>query len=302
MTAHPALKRLLTGALLLLPMLLSLSADARIIHRERSLYSTILIDERGSTICLQFSVRQDQRNQSCKDRNDPKRLVFGYARMMMKSLLLIPDPQHILIIGLGGGTLPVTLNELYPNARIDVVEIDPAVQTVAETYFDFRENDRITVHVQDARVFTKRAGLKGERYDLIMLDAFNGDYIPEHLMTREYLEETKALLMDGGVIAANTFSISRLYDHESTTYRAVFGEFINVTSRDSANRIILTTGGPLPDDDALSETARALSARLRPYGVRPQNFRREFSREVDWNTDARVLTDQYSPANLLNEY
>jgi spermidine synthase len=275
------------------------TAGARIIHRERSLYSTILVDQRGSLVCLQFSVRSDQRNQSCKDLNRPRDLVFGYAKLMLTSLLLMPDPQRILVVGLGGGTLPMTLNELYPHAEIDVVEIDPAVLTVAETYFDFAENDQIDVIIQDARVFTKRAGLRGERYDLIMLDAFNGDYIPEHLMTREYLEETKALLSEDGVIVANTFAISRLYDHESTTYQAVFGEFFNATMPESANRIILTTGRPLPSLDDLAPVARELAPKLLPYGVRLQDYRRELSTTVDWDPNARILTDQYAPANLL---
>ena len=216
----------MSAALIIGIAIVSAAADARIIHRERSLYSTILLDERGSTICLQFSVRQDQRNQSCKDRRNPDKLVFGYARMMMKSLLLQPNPQRILIVGLGGGTLPMTLANLFPEAQIDVVEIDPAVVTVAETYFEFQETDQIRVFLQDARVFTKRAGMRGDRYDLIMLDAFNGDYIPEHLMTREYLEETVTSWRRRGV-AANTFAISRLYDHESATYQAVFGEFLS---------------------------------------------------------------------------
>jgi spermidine synthase len=292
---------LASAALIACLTIVAAAADARIIHRERSLYSTILLDERGSTICLQFSVRQDQRNQSCKDRRNPDKLVFGYARMMMKSLLLQPNPERILIVGLGGGTLPMTLASLFTDALIDVVEIDPAVVTVAETYFEFQETEQIRVFVQDARVFTKRAGMRGDRYDLIMLDAFNGDYIPEHLMTREYLEETRDILAEDGVIAANTFAISRLYDHESATYQAVFGTFYNVTSRESANRIILTTGKPLPTLDELADTAKALAPRLRRFDVRLQDYRKQFSSKVDWDPDSRLLTDQYAPANLLRE-
>jgi len=295
------IRYLVSAALIIGITIVSAAADARIIHRERSLYSTILLDERGSTICLQFSVRQDQRNQSCKDRRNPDKLVFGYARMMMKSLLLQPNPQRILIVGLGGGTLPMTLANLFPEAQIDVVEIDPAVVTVAETYFEFQETDQIRVFLQDARVFTKRAGMRGDLYDLIMLDAFNGDYIPEHLMTREYLEETRDILAEDGVIAANTFAISRLYDHESATYQAVFGTFYNVTSRESANRIILTTGKPLPSLDELADTAKALAPRLRRFDIRLQDYRKQFSSEVDWDPDSRLLTDQYAPANLLRE-
>jgi spermidine synthase len=277
------------------------SVDARLIHRERSLYSTILVDQQGSIICLQFSVRRDQRNQSCMDRNNPRKMVFPYAKMMMTSLLMVPEPGNVLVVGLGGGTLPVALRELYPEAVIDVVEIDPAVNTVAQTYFGFSESERLKVHLQDARVFTKRAIGRERRYDIIMLDAFNGDYIPEHLMTREYLEETKALLAPGGVVAANTFAISRLYDHESSTYRAVFGDFYNLRSHMSANRVILATQDELPDLETIARAARDIGPRLIPYDVRINSHIQGLTTEPDWDTEARVLTDQYAPANLLQD-
>jgi spermidine synthase len=221
---------------------------------------------------------------------------------MMTSLLLMPDPERVLVVGLGGGTLPTALAELFAEAQIDVVEIDPAVKTVAETYFGFRETERVRVALQDARVFTKRA-LAGEtRYDLIMLDAFNGDYIPEHLMTREYLEETRALLAPGGVLAANTFAISRLYDHESVTYGAVFGEFYNLRSPVSSNRVILAVAGAeLPDRELLATRARLLGPQLKPYGIRLNEQLAMFSTKPDWDESARVLTDQYAPANLLRD-
>lgn len=298
----PGRWRTLTALMLLAALLAGLAApvQAKIIHRERSLYSTILVDERDSIVCLQFSVRRDQRNQSCLDRDHPRRMVFPYARMMLASLLLVPDPERILVVGLGGGTLPVALGELYPEALIRVIEIDPAVKTVAETYFGFAESERLEVVLQDARVFTKRAAGRDERYDLILLDAFNGDYIPEHLMTREYLEETRALLAPGGALAANTFAISRLYDHESTTYQAVFGEFYNVRSAISANRVILATASPLPSMETLSGRARGLSVKLKPYDVRLHELLGGFATEPDWDTGAKVLTDQYAPANLLS--
>jgi spermidine synthase len=275
------------------------SVQARIVHRERSLYSTILIDQRGSLICLQFSIRTDQRNQSCIDTRHPREMVFTYTRMMMASLLLNPEPTRVLILGLGGGTLPTALTELYPDATIDVVEIDPAVITVARDFFDFKPNPKVKIFPQDARVFAKRAGLRGELYDLILLDAFNGEYIPEHLMTREFLEEIRALMSEGAVLAANTFSVSQLYHHESTTYQDVFGEFINLKSTDSANRVILASNGIPPNLAELKARAKALSPRLKKYGVRMKNYPEAMQTTPDWDTSARVLTDQYSPANLL---
>ena len=277
----------------------SVPAEARIIHKERSLYSTILINQRGSVVCLQFSVRRDQRNQSCFDQRKPDKMVFIYARMMMASLLLQPQPERILMIGLGGGTLPLALDKLFPQATQDVVEIDEAVVRVARDYFGFAPSDRVLVFAQDGRVFVKRALQRGEKYDLVMLDAFNGDYIPEHLMTREFLEEVKALLTPDGVLAANTFSISRLYDHESVTYANVFGTFFNLTNPSTGNRIVLASPVELPTPEMLRANAETLAARLKPYGISMRELLPMIRESEDWDSDARELTDQFAPANLL---
>ncbi len=276
------------------------AAQGRVVHKERSLYQTILVVKDRSRVCLQFSVRRDQKNQSCKDLKDPQKMLFSYTRMMMASLLLIDAPERVLMVGLGGGTIPTALNELYPQAVIDAVEIDPAVVRMAREYFGFESNEQLRVHETDARVFTKRALKRGTSYDLILLDAYNGDYIPEHLLTREYLEETRGLLTPGGVLAANTFAVSDLYDHESATYAAVFGRYYNFRRWDSSNRVIIARPAGLPEDtDSLNERAAALAARLRPYGVPIERYVKDLDGGVDWNERARVLTDQYAPANLL---
>ena len=54
-----------------------------------------------------------------------------------------------------------------------------------------------------------------------LISYFNGDYIPEHLITKEFLTEAKGLLTDNGILSANTFSLSKLYAHESATYKSV---------------------------------------------------------------------------------
>jgi spermidine synthase len=288
----------IVGLLLCLP---GTAVQAKIIHKEQSLYQTILIDERGSVLCLQFSVRTDQRNQSCVDQRNPRKMVFGYTKMLMAALLINPEPANILMIGLGGGTVAVALADILPDAHIDAVEIDPAVEEVARKYFGFVEHDRINVTIQDGRVFTKRAALQGKKYDLIILDAFNGDYIPEHLMTREYLEETKSLLSENGVVAANTFSVSNLYDHETATYAEVFGQLFNLTRTDSSNRVIFASVGPLPGVYEMAARARLLKDTLHPFGVPITSYPKALIKPVKWKKDTRVLTDQYSPANLLNQ-
>ena len=284
----------LLGLALLAPL-----ASAEVVHRERSLYQTILVVKQGRTLCLQFSVRRAQRNQSCLDERRPERMVLDYTRMMMAALLFGPAPQRILAVGLGGGTLPMALAALYPQAQQDVVEIDPAVVKVAERHFGFAPSDGMKVHVEDARVFTRRALATSRTYDLIMLDAFGADYIPEHLMTREYLADTRALLSENGALAANTFAVSQLYDHESATYFDVFGPFFNLKLPSSGNRVILASKGALPSLMTLNARAAALAKSLAPYGIRIRDYPRRLKSDIDWPANTRVLTDQYAPANLL---
>jgi len=281
-----------------------LPSQGKVLHKERSMYRNIIVEEVSNLRCLRFNVKSSKTNQSCFYTNEPQRLVFNYTKLLFSSLLITPqDPENILIIGLGGGTMSNTLHQLYPKARIENVEIDPAVIDVAREYFAFFENDIVTSKAQDGRIFMKRAAIKKQKYDWIILDAFNGDYIPEHLMTKEFLEEAKQLLSENGVLSANTFSVSKLYKHESATYKAVFGDFFNVSNNKNSNRIILTSSQPLPDGKFIADRAKLLRDKLLPYGVDIYEITTYMNSTVthqDWDNDTKVLTDQYSPANLLN--
>ena len=278
---------------------LHVTASAKTIHKEKSLYRNIVVRETGNRRCLVFAVKRGDKNQTCTDLRDPKRLVFAYVRMVFAGLLANPDPHKILVVGLGGGSIPTTMTELFPHAAIDIVEIDEAVVRVAKKYFSFRENERMTVFVNDARVHIRRANLRRDQYDMIILDAFTGDYIPEHLMTREFFQEVKQLMTADGVLVANTFSASVLYDHESVTYQRVFQTFFNFKMPVTGNRVIITMKQPLPDTQLLVTRAQQFAERLDRYGINFEKYPRLMSRDVDWDTSKRPLTDQFSPANLL---
>ena len=220
--------KLLKLSFLVFTCVLTTVANAKTIHKERSLYRNIIVEDKYELRCLKFNVKRAKSNQSCIYKNDPQRLVFNYTKMLFSGLLMLDKPEKVLIIGLGGGTMSNSLHQLFPDAQIDNIEIDPAVTKVARQYFGFFENENIKAITQDGRIFVKRAAIKKQQYDWIILDAFNGDYIPEHLLTKEYLEEVKSILSPNGIITANTFSVSELYKHESATYHAVFGDFFNV--------------------------------------------------------------------------
>jgi spermidine synthase len=277
-------------------IVMSTPALAAVLHTEKSLYRNIVVYTDNELRCMRFG-RYEGNRQSCLSTTAPQRLVFNYTRMMMGALYLNPAPQRALVIGLGGGTLPNTLQRLFPSIQLDVAEIDPAVVRVARKYFAFNAAGKIHISEEDGRVFVKRALRQTKRYDLIMLDAFDHEYIPEHMLTREFLEEVRGLLSEHGVLAANTFSSSRLYDYESITYQTVFGDFFNLKD---ANRVILLRQGGLPDKAELQRNAAVFADKFKPLDVDSDFLLPKMTVNRDWPANTRVLTDQYSPANLLN--
>ena len=301
----------LLALLICLPLLvLSSLTQAKILYEERSLYTRLIVDDEGSIRCLKFTLVRKNSRQTCIDRNNPQRLVFDYAKMTLSALLLKPDPERILIIGLGGGTLPNALRDILPGAVIDTVEIDEAVVRVAKQFFGFAEDKQNRVYVQDARVFGKRAALRGEQYGLIILDAFDGEYIPEHLMTAEFLSEMRGLLSNDGVLVANTFASSKLYDYESATYAEAFGGFLNFRLPTSGNRVILVPQARLDfdarrplDRKTLRANADTLKVSMAPYDVPLNRYVGTLlslsKQKPDWDQRVRPLTDQFSPANVL---
>ena len=106
----------------------------------------------------------------------------------------------------------------------------------------------------------------------------------------------------GGTLIANTFAISDLYHSESATYAAVFGDFINFSLPESANRVIVVPPFPLPREE-LRARAKVLAPTLKPMKVKIERLARALGvaadEKPDWDEDARILTDQYAPANLL---
>ncbi len=267
------------------------------IHEERSLYRNIVVYEDDGLRCMIFNKRfRTNIRQTCQKIGEPDTLVFNFTKMIAAALYVAPAPKDILIVGLGGGTLTATFAKLLPEARIDAVEVDKAVINVADRFFGVRGTERIHIHESDGRAFVKRA-IGKQTYDLIVLDAYDEDYIPEHMLTREFLAEIKRIMKPGAVLAANTFTNSALYDHESVTYEAVFGRFFNLRTN---NRVIIARPDGLPSGDDVARNAADLEASFRALGTGKDFLLPLFSTEPDWKRDARLLTDQYSPSNLLN--
>ncbi|MDD2713029.1 MAG: fused MFS/spermidine synthase [Simplicispira sp.] len=266
------------------------------VHQQKSLYRNILVVEGEGYRCMKFG--RYHARQTCIQIGHPHRLVLNYTKGFFTALYLAPQtPRRVLILGLGGGVMPMALRAVDADMHIDTVELDPAVLAVARSHFGYREDARLHSHIDDARVFVRKQRRKVSTYDLVLLDAFDKDYIPEHLLTREFLQEVRSLLSPKGVLAANTFAAGALARHEAATYQAVFGRLYNVDMQ-GGNRIMLAGRDGLPALAELQKNAVLWDDRLALLGLSSRDLLARFQLQPS-AAGVRVLTDQYSPSNLL---
>src|SRR5713101_6411283 len=193
------------------PCVLACAAQTAI-YEKASHYNTIVVTEDSNGLRTLLFERGGSR-QSVVKPGDPDHLELHYTQVALVGLALCEGPRRILVVGLGGGTLPTFLRKHYPAAAIDVAEIDPDVVDVAKKYFGFREDERMRAHVGDGRQFIENA-VQAD-YDIIFLDAFGARDVPKQLTTREFLQITRRALKPSGGVVSNVWRPSANPLHDS---------------------------------------------------------------------------------------
>jgi spermidine synthase len=269
--------RSLRGAVFFMGVAVALAAcrvvptGETLVHQERSALQTIVVVDERTRRCLRFGVGPGGLNQSCLSLDQPQRLQFEYTRAMVAATVLWqPQPRRLLVIGLGGGSIPMALAALLPDAHIDTVEIDPAVIGVAQRFFAFTPGPRLRAFARDGRDFVSAARARGDRYDAVLLDAFDQNGIPPALFTVAFLDEIRQVLTDEGALLANTFGGTPTHAAELAVTGQVFGRFHAVRfglSETGGNRLLVAARGELPAPATFTESG-AYAAELEQVGIR----------------------------------
>lgn len=132
---------------------------------------------------------------------DTGELVYGYQKFWELAEVFSPRLERAVFIGAGAFGMPAHLSERFPATEVDVVEIDPAVIEVGRKFFRLDEHPRVVAHAGDGRRFLRQS--QGG-YDLIFGDAYNGvQYVPAHLVTREFFSLVRSRLAPGGIYMMN---------------------------------------------------------------------------------------------------
>lgn len=217
----------------------SLQAAGPVIYERESKFGTVVVtDEGNNTRALRFG--RDGVRQSLVKLDDPEHLALAYTAVALTGLTLCAEPKRILVIGLGGGTLPRFLRHHYAEATIDAVDINPEVAIAAITQLGFREDAAMRIHIADGRKFVESVR---EPYDAIFLDAYGADSVPVHLTTSEFMAAVRRALRPDGVVVGNVWSTSTRPPYAAivSTYRASFDNLHVLRVRGTGNRILLAT-------------------------------------------------------------
>ena len=194
-----------------------------ILFEQRSQYNHIIVRRTADQIllCYRHEHHRSEEVQSRLSLTDPLALLSDYTQAMLLFLAWQPAPQHILLVGLGGGRLQMVLHHYLQDTVLFTVEIDPLTVEVARRFFGFASEVHQQLTVKDGRNYLRSLPTEAP-YDVILLDAYQASGIPLHLCTREFYAECRAVLAPSGVIATNLQAGTPLYDAARKTFAASF--------------------------------------------------------------------------------
>lgn len=217
-------------------------------------------------------------------------LVFHYTKFLRLVNHFFPAPKRALMIGGAAYIQPRDFLEQNPEAVIDVVEIDPAMTAVAQTYFGLKPDPRLTPYHEDARPFLNRTA---GGYDAIFVDAYHAIYaIPYQLTTQEAVRAIYEALTPNGVVMANIIAALEgnkaiFLEREYATYSAVFPQVYAFHLNEGR-----------PPDELQNVIIVALKAKPEPSFTSSNPVWQQYL-DQRWTkslpSDGPILTDDFAP-------
>jgi spermidine synthase len=186
-------------------------AASRLLHSQSDEGFLLEVIEEGGMRSLYFSGRHLQSRQWLAD---PPTLILPYTWYMMAFPLARPtDPARALMIGVGAGSMAHFLRRHFPDCHIDAVDVSPAILAVARDFFALREDEKLHIHCRDGGEFLR---MSKQQYDLILLDAFDGEGMAADLYAAPFFALARQRLTEDGILCCN------LWSNHAGKRRAVF--------------------------------------------------------------------------------
>jgi len=180
--------------------------SAHEIHRSYDEYGPVQVLDDGHKRYLAFGTSDEQ---SCQLINQPHLLQHEYTRAILLSLLMV-DPNHITVIGIGGGSLLTTLNHLLPDCQLQGVELRREVARLAHKYFQLPKHNGIKLHIGDGFEYLQGSEIKT---DIIIADMYLADGIDQQQLSTHFISTSHSRLNQGGWLVLNYWLDHKMEEH-----------------------------------------------------------------------------------------
>lgn len=142
---------------------------------------------------------------------DPAGLELTYTRGMMAFMLFVQNIRNVLIIGLGGGSVPKYIYHHLPEVdSLRIVEINTRIIQIARSHFEVPDNDtRFEVIEGDGAAYVKEHAATTQ---VLIMDAYGGRGIAEDLSSQEFFDNCARALTADGVLVTNLWGSDRNFD------------------------------------------------------------------------------------------
>src|SRR5688500_1880129 len=192
----------------------------------------------------------------------PFALELEYQRLMMAVGLFLPEPRHIVQLGLGAAALTKFCWREVPSARVLAVELSVDVIDAARAWFCLPPDDsRLSIVKADARQFISHPRQRG-RADWLQVDLYDAAARGPVYDDTAFYTACRTSLRAPGVASFNLFGSK--FDPSFAAIASAFDNRVLVLPEvDAGNRVVLAVAGPPLDVpfSALDERARELEAR-----------------------------------------
>lgn len=269
----------------------------KLLESRESLYNNIFVYSFNKYVLMTFGYNSRIYVESIYDTQDDMDLPVPYTRFMGAGLMYAKNIKSILSIGFGGGRTDWYLHRSMPNVRVTSVDLDSDVIKLAEKYFGIREEPNFHIDNQDGRMFLAESN---DKYDMILIDAYRGPFVPFHLLTKEFYQLVKDHLAEGGVVVQNVESTTMLFDSAVRTINAVFPQ-VNFYPSGENVVIVAYDGAPKSADElrtAADRLQEEYNFRYDPH-MQLQNRQPMATSGKTVDPHAKVMTDDFAPVESL---
>ena len=172
--------------------------------------------------------------QSSMNKENPHRIQLKCMRDLIKVFRYVKNPNRILILGLGAGTLASYCLRTFKTTKVDAVEIVPQLEEIGHKYFGLPYSENLKVYNQDAYEYVME---NKTVYDIIIVDVFDKRGFVSNFVKEKFYKKVSESITETGCMAQNIIIDEKGFSEVSKRLGNCYKSIIEINKPRSGNYI-----------------------------------------------------------------